>query len=52
MPIHIWIFILDGRRYYNFLSCILSLNIIKLVKKYRDAKFGKCDKDSEDFGNI
>lgn len=44
---------MNGRRQYEFLKLYIILNIIKLIKKKcRDAKFGKCDKGSEDFGNI
>ncbi len=44
---------MNGRRQYEFLKLYIILNIIKAIKKKcRDAKFGKCDKGSEDFGNI
>lgn len=45
---------MNGRRQYEFLKLyiILEHNQADKKKKCRDAKFGKCDKGSEDFGNI
>ena len=45
---------MNGRRQYEFLKLYIipEHNQADKKKKCRDAKFGKCDKGSEDFGNI
>lgn len=44
---------MNGRRQYEFLKLyIIPEHNQADKKKCRDAKFGKCDKGSEDFGNI
>lgn len=45
---------MNGRRQYEFLKLYIipKHNQADKKKKCRDAKFGKCDKGSEDFGNI
>lgn len=45
---------MNGRRQYEFLKLYIipEQNQADKKKKCRDAKFGKCDKGSEDFGNI
>ena len=45
---------MNGRRQYEFLKLYIIPEHTQAdkKKKSRDAKFGKCDKGSEDFGNI
>ena len=45
---------MNGRRQYEFLKLYIipEHNQADKKKRCRDAKFGKCDKGSEDFGNI
>lgn len=50
MPIHISGYLYEWKAAIRILKLYIILNIIKLIKKKcRDAKFGKCDKGSEDF---
>lgn len=54
MPIHISGYLYEWKAAIEFLKLYIipEHNQADKKKKCRDAKFGKCDKGSEDFGNI
>ena len=54
MPIHISGYLYEWRRQYEFLKLYIIPEHNQADKKrnVETLKFGKCDKGSEDFGNI